>query len=176
MKMEHPFDLYSWIQKVSEAEWVKEIYIFGSRRYTSNVGFGSDIDLLIVPTKDVSIHALRSMNDERYIDAFLLMANSTAVSTANETAIPVSSTSIREELAARGAIRLWMVVQLECSRGPHSPRRIVRSNSPCRRLLSPGRRHPPESWYHHWILPSLRYRRKRIFRIRIRSCSYRETI
>jgi len=104
MGTERPFDLYSWIQRLSETDWIQEIYIFGSRRYPSNTSFGSDIDLLIVPNRDVSLPALRSLIDERYVDAFLLMTNSTAVSTANETAIPVSTASIREEL---DAVLLW---------------------------------------------------------------------
>jgi nucleoside phosphorylase len=104
MKAQSPFDLYAWIEKLSQSDWVQEIYIFGSRRYPSNTSFGSDIDLLIVPNRDVSIPALRSMNEEHYVDAFLLMADSTAVSTANETAIPVSRATIREDL---DAVLLW---------------------------------------------------------------------
>jgi nucleoside phosphorylase/predicted nucleotidyltransferase len=104
MSAENAFDLYTWVHRFSQTDWVQEIYIFGSRRYPSNTSYGSDIDLLVVPNRDVSIPALRSMNDERYLDPFLLIANSTAVSAANETAIPVSSTGIREEL---DAVLLW---------------------------------------------------------------------
>jgi hypothetical protein len=54
MITDSPFDLYTWMQKLSQADWVEEIYIFGSRRYPSNVSFGSDIDLLIVPNRFIS--------------------------------------------------------------------------------------------------------------------------
>lgn len=104
MTTEHPFDLYTWIQKLSEADWAQEVHIFGSRRYPSNTSFGSDIDLLIVPNREVSVPAARSVIDERYVDAFLLVANSTAVSTANETTIPVSHAKIQQEL---DAVLLW---------------------------------------------------------------------
>jgi nucleoside phosphorylase len=104
MITDYPFDLYRWVQKLSQADWVEEIYIFGSRRYPSNVSFGSDIDLLIVPNRVVSIPVLRAMIDERYVDAFLLVADSTAVSSANETVIPVSRMNIREDL---DAVLLW---------------------------------------------------------------------
>jgi hypothetical protein len=42
---EHPFDLHAWIEKLSQANWIEEVYIFGSRRYLSSSSFGSDIYL-----------------------------------------------------------------------------------------------------------------------------------
>src|SRR4051812_1524192 len=98
MNAEHPFDLYTWVERLCQAEWVHEVHIFGSRRYSSNSSFGSDIDLLIVPNREVSLHEVRSVIDERYIDAFVLKGNSTAVSTANETTIPVSHDKLQQEL------------------------------------------------------------------------------
>jgi predicted nucleotidyltransferase len=102
MPNERPFDLYGFVHKLVDATWIKEIYIFGSRRYLSNASYGSDIDLLIVAAQAVAISELRQLVYEPYIDAFLV-DGSVAYSAGNETRIPIES-GIHQSL---DGILLW---------------------------------------------------------------------
>lgn len=104
MSEQSPLDLYSVIfQLVEEVEWIDEIRIFGSRRYPSNASYGSDIDLLIVPNRQVQIDKLRSIIRERYIDAFLLDGG-LAISAMNDTRINVEQSQGEVGL---DAVTLW---------------------------------------------------------------------
>jgi predicted nucleotidyltransferase len=64
MSEQTPLDFYSAILKLGSTEWIDEIRIFGSRRYLSNASYGSDIDLLIVPNRQVPIDKLRAIIHE----------------------------------------------------------------------------------------------------------------
>ena len=88
MSEQSPLDLYNVIVEIGEADWIDEIRIFGSRRYLSNSSYGSDIDLLIVPNRQVPIDKLREIVKEPYIDAFML-DGALAVSAMNDTRINV---------------------------------------------------------------------------------------
>jgi nucleoside phosphorylase len=104
MSDKRPFDLYKAILALSAAaEWIDEIQIFGSRRYLSNSSYGSDIDLLVVPNRQVQIDKLRDINHEDYIDAFLLDGE-VAISSANETRINLDKDNSVNQL---NAVRLW---------------------------------------------------------------------
>jgi len=88
MSEQSPLDLYNVIVELGEADWIDEIRIFGSRRYLSNSSYGSDIDLLIVPNRQVPIDKLREIVKEPYIDAFML-DGALAISAMNDTRINV---------------------------------------------------------------------------------------
>ena len=88
MSEQSPLDLYNVIVEIGEADWIDEIRIFGSRRYVSNSSYGSDIDLLIVPNRQVPIDTLREIVKEPYIDAFML-DGALAISAMNDTRINV---------------------------------------------------------------------------------------
>jgi nucleoside phosphorylase/predicted nucleotidyltransferase len=103
MSDQHPLNLYSLIVELGQTEWIDEIRIFGSRRYLSNASYGSDIDLLIVPNRHVSIDKVRDIIDEPYVDAFLLDSH-VAVSAMNDTRINVSEAGTVKGL---DAITLW---------------------------------------------------------------------
>jgi hypothetical protein len=103
MSEQTPLDLYSAILKLGSTEWIDEIRIFGSRRYLSNASYGSDIDLLIVPNRQVPIDRLRAIIHEPYIDAFLL-DGALAISTMNETRLNVAEA---EEVKGLNAVTLW---------------------------------------------------------------------
>ncbi|HET6840592.1 MAG TPA: hypothetical protein VFK06_02750 [Candidatus Angelobacter sp.] len=77
------------IVQLGETEWIDEIRIFGSRRYLSNASYGSDIDLLIVPNRQVQIDKLRAIIRKPYIDAFMLDGG-LAISAMNDTRINVA--------------------------------------------------------------------------------------
>ena len=89
MSEQQPLDLYNLILHLGQTDWIEEISIFGSRRYLSNASYGSDIDLLIAPNRQIQIDKLRSLIFEQYIDAFLL-DGTLAISAANETRIDLS--------------------------------------------------------------------------------------
>jgi len=80
-----PFDLFAFVgELVADAPWIEEIRIFGSRRHLTNVSYGSDIDLLVIPNKDGSFQDyLREAVDHPYIDAFLVVEG-VATSVANQ--------------------------------------------------------------------------------------------
>jgi len=103
MSDQHPLDLYSLILKIGETEWIDEVRIFGSRRYLSNASYGSDIDLLIVPNRQIQIDKLRAIIREPYVDAFLLDGQ-VAISAMNDTRI-----NLGEAGSDRGvdAVTLW---------------------------------------------------------------------
>src|SRR5580765_8116215 len=103
MSEQTPLDLYSIILKLASSEWIDEIRIFGSRRYLSNASYGSDIDLLIVPNRQVPIDKLRYIIQEPYIDAFLL-DGALAISAMNETRLNVAEA---EEVKGLNAVPLW---------------------------------------------------------------------
>ena len=103
MPDQHPLDLYSLIVGLGQTEWIDEILIFGSRRYLSNASYGSDIDLLIVPNRQVSIDRVRDIIDEPYVDAFLL-DNGVAVSAMNDTRINIGEPGTVTDL---DAVTLW---------------------------------------------------------------------
>jgi predicted nucleotidyltransferase len=84
MSEHSPLDLYNVVVELGKADWIEEIRIFGSRRYLSNASYGSDIDLLIVPNRQVQIDKLRTIVREPYIDAFMLDGE-LAISAMNET-------------------------------------------------------------------------------------------
>src|SRR5258708_6333440 len=96
-------DLYNVILSLGEAEWVEEIRIFGSRRYLQNASYGSDIDLLIVPNRQVPIDKLRAIIREPYVDAFLL-DGALAISAMNDTRLNVVEA---EEVKGLNAKTLW---------------------------------------------------------------------
>jgi nucleoside phosphorylase len=82
-----PFDLFTFVQQMTTAaEWIEEISIFGSRRYSSNASYGSDIDLLIVPNRSVATDVLRKACEDPYVDPFLVDGE-LAISAVNETRI-----------------------------------------------------------------------------------------
>jgi nucleoside phosphorylase len=103
MSDQSPLDLYNVIVQLGETEWIDEIRIFGSRRYLSNASYGSDIDLLIVPNRQVQIDKLRTIIREPYVDAFLL-DGALAISAMNDTRINVA-----EAVGGIGldAVALW---------------------------------------------------------------------
>jgi nucleoside phosphorylase len=103
MSEQTPLDLYSAILKLGETDWIDEIRIFGSRRYLSNASYGSDIDLLIVPNRQVSIDKLRDIIREPYIDAFLV-DGALAISAMNETRLNVVEA---EEVKGLNSVTLW---------------------------------------------------------------------
>src|ERR1700693_2239734 len=90
MSEQRPLDLYTLILQLGETDWIDEIRIFGSRRYLSNASYGSDIDLLIVPNRQVQIDRLRAIVREPYIDAFML-DGTLATSAMNETRIDTAN-------------------------------------------------------------------------------------
>src|SRR5690348_8555839 len=100
MSEQRPLDLYNLILQLGETDWIDEIRIFGSRRYPSNASYGSDIDLLIVPNRQVPIDKLRAIVREPYVDAFML-DGALAISAMNETRINVA------EATAIDAVALW---------------------------------------------------------------------
>lgn len=103
MSDQSPLDLYSLIVELGKADWIDEIRIFGSRRYISNASYGSDIDLLIVPNRQVQIDRLRDMIREPYIDAFLL-DDTLAISAMNDTRLNVAEA---EKVTGLNAVTLW---------------------------------------------------------------------
>ncbi|HET8892037.1 MAG TPA: hypothetical protein VFQ41_24280 [Candidatus Angelobacter sp.] len=103
MSEQSPLDLYSVILQLVEAEWIDEIRIFGSRRYLSNASYGSDIDLLVVPNRQVQIDKLRAIIREPYVDAFLLDGG-LAISAMNDTRISVAES---DETKGLDAVPLW---------------------------------------------------------------------
>jgi len=103
MSEQHPLDLDRVIVQLGEAEWIGEIRIFGSRRYLSNASYGSDIDLLIVPSREVQIDKLRAVIREPYIDAFIL-DGALAISAMNDTRINVAEA---EGTMGLDAVPLW---------------------------------------------------------------------
>lgn len=82
MSEQQLLDLYSLILRLGETEWIDESRIFGSRRYLSNASYGSDVDLLVVPSRQIQIDKLRALIHEQYIDAFLV-DRTLAISAAN---------------------------------------------------------------------------------------------
>ena len=100
MSGQSPLDLYNVVLQLGETDWIDEIRIFGSRRYPSNASYGSDIDLLIVPTHPVQLDKLRTIVREAYIDAFMLDGD-LAISAMNETRINV------KDAMGLDAVRLW---------------------------------------------------------------------
>ena len=104
MSEQTPLDLYNVILSLGEAEWVEEIRIFGSRRYHGNASYGSDIDLLIVPNRQVPIDRLRAIVREPYIDAFLL-DGALAISAMNDTRLNVEEAE--KEVKGLNAKTLW---------------------------------------------------------------------
>jgi predicted nucleotidyltransferase len=55
MTREQPFDLFTYIQDLVMVEmWISKIEIFGSRRYSNNISYGSDIDLLVYECRKAS--------------------------------------------------------------------------------------------------------------------------
>jgi nucleoside phosphorylase len=100
---QQPLDLYNAILGLVQAEWIEEIRIFGSRRYLSNASYGSDIDLLVVPNREVSVDKLREIVREPYIDAFLL-DGPLALSAMNETRINMVEA---EGVKGLNAVTLW---------------------------------------------------------------------
>jgi nucleoside phosphorylase len=103
MSEQNPLDLFSAILKLGSTDWIEEIRIFGSRRYLSNASYGSDIDLLIVPNRQVPIDKLRDIIREPYIDAFLL-DGAIAISAMNDTRLNVTEA---EEVRGLDAVTLW---------------------------------------------------------------------
>jgi nucleoside phosphorylase len=103
MPEERPFDLYEFVHRIVEAGWIEGIHIFGSRRYLSNASYGSDIDLLVIPNKQVPTDALRKAVDHRYVDAFLLDSG-VAISAGNETRIQVGSRGIENSF---DSVQIW---------------------------------------------------------------------
>jgi nucleoside phosphorylase/predicted nucleotidyltransferase len=103
MSEQQPLDLYAAILRLGQTEWIEEIRIFGSRRYLSNASYGSDIDLLVVPNRQIPTDKLRALIDEQYIDAFLV-DGTLAISAANETRI-----NLAEGNGIKGldAVTLW---------------------------------------------------------------------
>ena len=101
MPREKPLDLYAILTSLTAtASWIEEIQIFGSRRYLSNVSYGSDIDLLFIPNKEVSVPELLNVIDEPYLDAFLVVGG-VAVSAENQGQIPFGSSSEKALLNPR---------------------------------------------------------------------------
>jgi nucleoside phosphorylase/predicted nucleotidyltransferase len=100
MSEHSPLDLYNVVVELGKADWIEEIRIFGSRRYESNASYGSDIDLLIVPNRQVQIDKLRTIVREPYIDAFMLDGE-LAISAMNETRINVT------DAMGLDAVTLW---------------------------------------------------------------------
>ncbi len=101
-----PFDLYEFVERLRQEDWIESIHIFGSRRFIDNGSYGSDIDLLLVPTtgRQVPISEVRSVvSAERYVDAFLLKGN-VATSAANETSIQLVHDDFQETLRS---VPLW---------------------------------------------------------------------
>src|ERR1700730_11453610 len=103
MSDQHPLDVYSLIVQLGETEWIDEIRMFASRRYLSNASYGSDIDLLIAPNRQVQIDKLRAIVREPYIDAFL-HDDSLALSAINDTRINVEES---EGVKGLDALTLW---------------------------------------------------------------------
>ncbi len=100
MPREKPLDLYTIVGNlVAAATWIEEIQIFGSRRYLSNVSYGSDIDLLVIPSpdKDVSPPDLLKEIYEPYVDAFLVVQG-LALSVENQGQIPFGLDSDKKRL------------------------------------------------------------------------------
>jgi hypothetical protein len=61
MTGERPFDLFVFVETLVASEpWIEESQLFCFRRYTTNVSYGSDINLLVVPYRAVSIQDLRA--------------------------------------------------------------------------------------------------------------------
>jgi predicted nucleotidyltransferase len=59
MIREKAFDLFSFVEELTKQQpWIERIQIFGSRRYVSNVSYGSDIDLLIHTNEETSTEKL----------------------------------------------------------------------------------------------------------------------
>ena len=86
MSEQQPLDLYNLVVDFSQTDWIEEVRIFGSRRYLSNASYGSDIDLLVVPNRQVQLDKLRGVIHEAYVDAFVL-DGSLAISAMHETRI-----------------------------------------------------------------------------------------
>lgn len=103
MSEQQPLDLYSVILRLGQKEWIEEIRIFGSRRYLSNASYGSDIDLLIIPNRQIQTDKLRALILEQYIDAFLLDGN-LAISAVNETRIKLAGA---DGIKSLDAVTLW---------------------------------------------------------------------
>jgi nucleoside phosphorylase len=103
MSEQQPLDLYSLILRLGQADWIEEIRIFGSRRYLSNSSYGSDIDVLIVPNRQIQIDKLRALIFEQYVDAFLL-DGTLAISAANETRIDLAGD---EAINILDAVPIW---------------------------------------------------------------------
>ncbi|MCU1300474.1 MAG: hypothetical protein JWQ87_758 [Candidatus Sulfotelmatobacter sp.] len=98
-----PLDLYRFILQLGETQWIEEIRIFGSRRYLSNASYGSDVDLLVVPSRPIQIDKLRDLINQQYVDAFLL-EGVLAISAANETRIDLTQP---EAVKGLDAVPLW---------------------------------------------------------------------
>jgi nucleoside phosphorylase len=103
MSDQRPLNLHSLILELGKTEWIDEIKIFGSRRYLSNASYGSDIDLLIVPNRQVKIDDLRATIREPYIDAFLL-DGAVAISAMNDTRISMEGA---EGTKGLDSVTLW---------------------------------------------------------------------
>jgi nucleoside phosphorylase len=102
MPEKQSLDLYDIVLGLSKADWIEQVYIFGSRRYLSNASYGSDIDLLIVPNRAVQTDKLRALISEQYVDAFLL-DGTVAISAANETRINLADSGMNR----LDAVALW---------------------------------------------------------------------
>jgi nucleoside phosphorylase len=107
MSEQRPLDLYNLILQLGETDWIDEIRIFGSRRYLSNASYGSDIDLLIVPNRQVQIDRLRAIVREPYIDAFML-EGTLATSAMNETRIDTANAMGMDAVALWSRAKGWL--------------------------------------------------------------------
>ena|ERR1035441_6334670 len=103
MSDQQPLDLYNVILRLGQTDWIEEIRIFGSRRYLSNASYGSDVDLLVIPNRQIQTDKLRALIREQYVDAFLL-DGTLAISVANETRINLAGADALKNL---DAVTLW---------------------------------------------------------------------
>ncbi|HEX5425222.1 MAG TPA: hypothetical protein VFW94_16865 [Candidatus Acidoferrales bacterium] len=110
MSEQTPLDLYNLILQLGQTDWIEEIRIFGSRRYLGNASYGSDIDLLIVPNREIQIDKLRAIIRHPYIDAFVL-DDSLAISAMNDTRINVNNASGLDAVALWSRSSGWLTGQ-----------------------------------------------------------------
>ena len=90
MTREKAFDLYKFVEDLTgKQQWIERIQVFGSRRYLSNVSYGSDIDLLIYSAEETSTERLRNAIHEPYVDAFLVFGG-VATSVANRSQVAIN--------------------------------------------------------------------------------------
>ena len=122
-------DLGSFVKSLTaEFPTIREVYLFGSRRYRTG-SVRSDIDLLLVTQDDqLDYHLPRRVREvEAYIDAFQAIGG-TAISLANHSQIIALDRA--ELLSELSAVVLWTSSDGWCGDAVHSEQDVLRGSVP----------------------------------------------